>query len=50
MRTSEAFWEVFKATGHVGAYLLYKHCSMGERESELAVAECSGCLERASRE
>lgn len=24
MVVSSAFWEVFKATGHIGAYLLYK--------------------------
>lgn len=24
MKTSEVLWEVFKATGHIGAYLLYK--------------------------
>ena len=39
MRTSDAFWEVFIATGHVGAYLLYKHCSVGEADSELAAAK-----------
>lgn len=46
MRTSDAFWEVFKATGHFGAYLLYKQYSMGEQEpeSELAASECSEIL------
>ncbi|MHB9093207.1 MAG: YqzL family protein [Eubacteriales bacterium] len=27
MRTSETLWEVFKATGRIGAYLLYKEVS-----------------------
>lgn len=50
MRTSEAFWEVFKATGHIGAYLLYKHYDIGELESEMAAGEYSEGLEVAVQE
>ncbi len=49
MRTSDVFWEVFVATGHVGAYLLYRDYSVGEAESELASAEYLG-LEMAVQE
>ena len=30
MVVSSAFWEVFIATGHVGAYLLYKDYQQAE--------------------
>lgn len=32
MKTSDALWEVFRFTGHVGAYLLYKTYSEQEQE------------------
>lgn len=35
MTTSEALWEVFKATGHIGAYLLYKEFSAREAPNGL---------------
>lgn len=35
METSSAFWKVFEATGHIGAYLLYKDYMV--TESEIAV-------------
>ena len=38
METSQAFWKVFLATGHVGAYLLYKDYS--DSEGEIAVEGC----------
>lgn len=50
MRTSDAFWEVFKATGHIGAYLLYKHYDTGESEAEMAAGNYSGGLEMAVQE
>lgn len=34
MRTSDALWEFFKATGRIGAYLLYRQCSADNREVE----------------
>ncbi|WP_418790679.1 hypothetical protein [Phosphitispora sp. TUW77] len=34
MRTTEALWEIFKATGHIGAYLLYKDFSFAESSME----------------
>ena len=33
MRRSDALWEVFKTTGHIGAYLLYKGYEFDEDES-----------------
>jgi len=35
MTTSDALWEVFKATGHIGAYLLYKDYFYQENFGEL---------------
>lgn len=37
METSKAFWKVFEATGHIGAYLLYKDYQVSE--SEIAAEE-----------
>lgn len=37
METSNAFWKVFEATGHIGAYLLYKDYQVSE--SEIAAEE-----------
>lgn len=37
METSKAFWQVFEATGHIGAYLLYKDYQV--TESEIAAKE-----------
>ncbi len=34
MRTSEALWEIFRATGHIGAYLLYKDFGAAEITAE----------------
>ncbi|MDT3699187.1 MAG: hypothetical protein RO469_07125 [Thermincola sp.] len=34
MRTSDALWELFKVTGRIGAYLLYRQCSAEDREIE----------------
>jgi hypothetical protein len=34
MRTSDALWELFKVTGRIGAYLLYRQCSDNKREIE----------------
>lgn len=34
MRTSDALWEFFEATGGIGAYLLYRQCFAGEREMD----------------
>lgn len=48
MRISDALWEVFKTTGHVGVYLLYKHYYIGENESEQLAAQCPGCSETIS--
>jgi len=39
MRTSEALWEIFRATGHIGAYLLYKDYGMVEKKREVAFSE-----------
>jgi len=51
MRTSEALWEVFKATGHIGVYLLYKEYLGREKEAEEMIAvSCPGCLENAQAE
>ncbi len=35
MRTSDALWEVFKYTGHIGAYLLYKDYENREHEPDI---------------
>lgn len=40
MRTSEALWEVFKTTGHIGAYLLYRTYSEQEQETCSMMHEC----------
>lgn len=32
VRTSDALWELFEATGGIGAYLLYRQCFDGEKE------------------
>jgi len=34
MRTSEALWEIFRTTGHIGAYLLYKDFGIAESATE----------------
>lgn len=34
MRTSDALWEVFSTTGHIGAYLLYTDFRYRENEFE----------------
>ncbi len=36
MKNSDALWEVFKATGYIGAYLLYKDCAARETETVTA--------------
>ena len=36
MRTSDALWELFKATGGIGAYLLYRQCSAKDGNLENA--------------
>ncbi len=44
MRTSDALWEVFKATGHIGAYLLYKEYINRENKFKGTADEpCYGC-------
>lgn len=40
MERSKAFWKVFEATGHIGAYLLYKDYQV--TESEIAAEEFVG--------
>ena len=46
MRTSDALWEVFKATGHFGAYLLYKDYTDWEQSGQEQSSDaCCGYLE-----
>lgn len=37
MNTCDALWEVFKATGHIGAYLLYKDYQTNDDQTDKAV-------------
>lgn len=40
MGISNALWEIFEATGHIGAYLLYKDfCAVEEEGAALDKAE-----------
>ena len=39
MKRSEVFWKVFEATGHVGAYLLYKDYEVTESETAAQISE-----------
>lgn len=38
MRTSDALWEVFSTTGHIGAYLLYTDFRYRENEFDSEAA------------
>lgn len=35
MRKSDAFWDIFRATGYIGAYLIYRDYKRRELQEEL---------------